>query len=444
MAFLLLGLLHKRKARAERRNEEALEIIHHHSKAEEQAAIQRQQAAQSSHSNPFLERTIDAYSKATKALEGELDNRLHESKSLEKDLAELELNMELTGKKYTHYDTHLDEIYDELAQLTSEGPVPTKTLQKRIDALTQQINLDTDNVSALLDEGKDSEARELMEVSNARNLQIATLLDMLSVINNQKVMYTTEGELTQVFQKAAFILAKEDRLVFKNDRYYLLKSGQDFDALSPSEKTSSEQAYLRLRPEIMGVKQLVAHNQGTEKSEHNERKTALSARSDLMQREILLLANQLSSIQAARADAMASLSETSKTTPGIKLTPLPSSPSLSPAPPAPHKRASSHVSEPPKYMANSYREILQLMRLNPTQRAIDWLKDSMANTRDPNLQNQLNKLKPGKPISPGLMTMLLARPDLGQLLTLTKKPITQAAPELALSTAPTPFSKKPY
>jgi hypothetical protein len=438
MAFLLLGLLHRREAHADQLNEEAEQIIHQHAKTEEQTALKRQQAAAALHPHEFVERNIAAYSKAANAMEAMLENRLHESKTLEQALAELELNMLLAGKKYAHYDTHLQEIYQELAKLTLEGPIPPTTIQQRIHALSQQIDLDTDQVSGLLDAGNEDEARDLMEISNARNLQIATLRDMLSVINDQKLMYTPMGMVTKDFQEAAYILAKEHKLVHDNGKYYLLKHGQNFAELSPSERDNSEQAYLRLRPEIMGVKQLVAHNQGVEEKAHNERKTSLSARSDMMQQEILLLANQLTLIQAARADAMGAISEASTTTPGIKLTPLPSAPS-----PVPHPRASSHVSDTPKYMANSYREILQLMRTNPTQRAIDWLKNSLATTPDPSIQTQLNKLMPGKPINPGLMNMLLARRDLGQLLALTNKPGNEE-PELAPSTAPTPFSMKPY
>ena len=150
---------------------------------------------------------------------------------------------------------------------------------------------------------------------------------------------------------------------------------------------------------------------------HSEKKEALSAKSDEMQQEIILITNKLTLAQSLRANAEFQLKE--RHTIPATLTPMTSAPTPS---------KSSMTAKPsgpsPKYLTDSYREMLLLMRPSPTQRALDWLKQSLSVDADSpkELKALVNQLKPGKPIPPTLMNQLLARRDLGRLWISPNKP----------------------
>ena len=262
-----------------------------------------------------------------------------------------------------------------------------------------------------------------MEMSNARNLRIGLLLDMIAVIEGRKVMYTQDGTPTQDFHEAEFILSNQKKLIQNNGKYYVLNASQDSENLSNEEKETGEKAYLRLRPEIMGVKQLIQHNQKLEQKEHNERKSVLSARSEAMQQDLLLLANQLTQMQASCASVEAALTSPSATpTPAMKPMPTPT--------PTPHANA--------QCLTNSYRHMLLLMKSNPSEQSLEWLKTNITSSQSPKkLQEQVNTLSPGKPIPAELMKQLLARRDLGRVwLTPFKPDITK--------TDLTPYATSPF
>ena len=426
LSFLLLGLLHKREVHAHMLNEETQRANDKRRQTEEQLAKQRRATIPSPTDHAYLYRTLAAYTEATDALEVTLGKKFIECSLIEKALAHIELMIKFVTKKYAQYNDHLDAAYNDIDQWTLH--VPIATVEQKIQVLTTELHLDTAEISKLLDAGDEAAAREKMELSNARNLYISTLLDMLSVIDGRKFMYTEFGERTLNFREAHFIIAQQKKILHKNGRYYLLESSQDSESLSEEDKATGERAYLRLRPEIMGVRQLIQHNQGLEQKEHNEKKTVLLARSEMMQQEILLLTNQLTQIQAARV----SIEVTLAATPALAMRPVP--------------RQTSSPRVISNCLSQSYQHMLLLMNSNPSERAIDWLKSNVANTRGTKkLQAQINTLTPGEPIPQPLMKQLLARKELGRMWLNPNKPdIAQRdlAP-YAASPIRTPFSTIP-
>jgi effector protein LidA len=425
MSFLLLGLLHRREAR-KHLNEAIQHDIDKRHKTEKET--QKQLAEASSYESSremYLQKTLDAYLDASRALECELNNKHALSITLEHDLAELEKHILLTAKKYSLYNSQLDLAYEDLAEFTLLPVISIESIQLKINSLSGDFNDEADEINKHLLAGEDDIAREKMEMCNARNLRIGLLLDMIAVIDGRKVMYTQDGLPTQDFHKAEFIISNQKKLVQNNGKYYILNAGQDSENLSNEEKEAGERAYLRLRPEIIGVKQLIQHNENLEQKVHNEKKSVLSARSEAMQQDILLLANQLTQMQASCASTEAALTPRTPT-PAMKPMPTPTpTPTVSP-------QASTQC------LSNSYRHMLLLMKNNPSERSIEWLKTNIANTQSPKkLQEQVNTLSPGKPIPAELMKQLLARRHLGhQWLTPFQTDITQ--------TNLTPYSTSPF
>ena len=414
LMFLLLGLLHKHEARAHRLEEE-IQRYNEKRLHNEKEAIEKRHLTESSISYDPL--TVDAYLHVSNAIEQSLDTKLVEAKKLEKELINIEKIIAMTSKKYTNYTAELDRAHEEIAQWTLD--VPLTTVKEKISQLTAMIDSENIEISKLLDSGEDNAARDRMELNNARNLHVAMLLDMLSVMDGSKIMYTQEGERTQLFHEADFIIPLQKKIAFKNGKYYVLQATQNADNLSSDEKEQGEKAYLRLRPDIMGVKKLVQHNKTLEHKEHHEKKSSLLARSETMQQDILLLANQLIKIQASRANALSAL------------------PTPTPAAPSPTSgRTNSRLSQ-------SYKHMIRLMNAGPTAQSIDWLKKTMGNTKkSKKLQEEINTLAPGKPISSGLMNQLLKRKDMGRLWLTPNKPDTAKLDLTPYATAPSPLTTK--
>ena len=399
LSFLLAGLLHRRKARAHRLNEETQLAIDKRHRSEESIAIEKRLAASSSTNNVLdfsLRINFTAYTKSSKEIERLLDNLLLESKTLEDSLADIERLIMLAAKKYAHYHNHLDLASQEIASWTLLPTLSLATVHEKIQQLTSEIHLDTNEINQLLEEGKDDEAHEKITISNARNLHIAMLLDMIAVIEGDKHLYTKDGIKTTNFHEAEFIISKQNVLVFQNGKYYLVGANKNPENLSIEDKMAGEIAYMRLRPEIMGVKPLVQHNQTLEQENHNKTKSRLLTRDDATQQQILFLANQLTQIQTDRTDIDRSLKSTTPT-PSMK-------------PPAPTPVATANPSAGKQNLSGSYSHMLMSMR--PTKRAIDWLKE---NIEEPKLKAQVNKLTPGKPIPPQVLQQLLARRELGRM-----------------------------
>lgn len=426
LSFLLMGMLHKRKLRERQLNEEVQLAKDRRRREEETAAIQKRLAGTSSTQlilDPNLEMDIPAYEQASEAIEQLLDSRLLESELLEEALAKLEKLTLLTTKKYAHYNTVLNTAYQEITELMMTPTLSIVNAQQKIATLTSEIDLDTNEISMLLEQGRDDDAREKMEFSNARNLYIAMLVDMVSVIEGHKFMYTQNGKKTTNFHEAEYIVAKQNRLIFSDGKYYLVETSKTAEDLTIEDKITGEAAFLRLRPEIVGVKQLVMKNQQAEQSEHVNTKAKLLTRSEVLQQEILFLANQLTQIQATRADMAIPLNST---------TPTPSmrqEPRLTPN--TSHDRG----------LSGSYSHMLVSMR--PTKQQIDWLKTEVEHTAKPKLKTAVNKLSPGAPIPQAVLQQLLTNRYLGRLWlnpNLPKIDKTDLGPN---ATTPTPYSTRP-
>ncbi len=440
LAFLLLGLIYRREARVAELNEEAVHAIEKRSKNAEKEAMRRREATASSGTPAMLDyntlkRGLAALTEAVNAIEGLLNNKLQQVDALGKALTDVEQAIQLTTIKYTRYGQSLDTAYQEIAQFADAPVLSIETIQQRIDALAKQHEKDYEDIAQLVDNEKINEARELITISAARNLHVGALHDMLSVITGKKLLFTLGGIPTTNFDEAHFILPKTKKLVLDGGKYYLLKADQNFADLSTDDKEDCERAYLHYRPEMMSVKQLVEHNKKLEQKEHSEQKTLLSQRHNAMMIEVAFLKNQMTQLQAARANIDILLKTTAPT---VQMIPTPT-----PKPGA--SRACSYSNMLPSLKKGGKHSELA------TEQAITWLKENMANMPNPKQVKLLvNTLSPGQPIPPELMKHMVANRSLGNAWKfpgipdviqhdLTPFPKPTSAP----STAPTPFPWPP-
>ncbi|MCX7117580.1 MAG: hypothetical protein NTW94_06725 [Legionellales bacterium] len=407
MAFLLLGLMHRHQALAERRDDEAQREFDKHLKSE--AESQQAQSADHPASKQELQLSLKALNEASTAISDLLNHKLHEAEALEKSIEDIEKLILQSEFKYTTYMRDLDQAYQSIALWSHTTPFPLRDIQQKMDALNVLIENDAEEIANLIALNRDDNAHIKLETNNARNLQIVLFQDLLSVHKGTKVMLNDMGQTTVngrpiQFHEATFIipktLAKTHQIVCKNRNYYLLQTNASFEALSPEERARCEKAYFRLRPEILGVKHWVEHNRTLETAHHHEQKSRLSERSVMMQQDISLIASQLTKIKATEAEVESLLNPEPKARP--KMTPTPA-PTKSLDPSSPH------------WSHSSYHHMIQLMHSNPTTSSLHWLKGSVAESPSRALKHDVAKLEPGKPIPELLMKSLLQRRDLGNV-----------------------------
>ncbi len=432
-AFLMLGLLYKRNAHAHESINHALEEFSKALNGEKTLHLQAATPAEN------VSHELNNYTSPAAQVEAMLHNTIAQSEQLEKQLAEMEPIHQATQAKYATFNSHLDDAHAKFAALMESGPKTSSTegsslaekTETLLKAITQQIFENADAVSAALENDQEEQARILMNTGNALNLQAAMLREMLSVSEGKSIMYDDQHKPTTSFSNAAYVLALENKIVEDNGKHYLLRVGQELEGMTAEERNSAENGFKQLnKEETMSVRRLVHHNHQLE----NAPRDALIAQSDLLQRDLLLLAKQLSTLQEASSKAELALRPPAKA-PALKMTPIAPS-----AAPTPSPRPAANKEE----LTESYRHILRLMASSPTPRAIQWLQTTLSGVEtSPALKKQLNELKPGMPIPPATMTNLLAMKSVGRAWLNTSKPDIVEQDLKTPSTAPSPFSTRP-
>lgn len=422
--FLILGLLYKHNAHAHELIDHTLQELskklHGESKT---AAPEPSPIEQNRHD-------FNSYAHPIQQIEEMLHRKIEESKELELKLADMEPLYQEIQANYTSLKQHLDEAHEIFEKLkgsattkaTSEEPSLAVKTENLINALTEQISANTNAVVTALENNEETKARELMHKGNALNMQVAALREMASVTDGKSLMYNEKHELTTSFSDAAYILAVGTKIVEKNGTHYLLQANQKLEDMTAEDISAAEKQFKKLKPaETMSIRQLVQHNHRLE----NAPREALSARSDQLQQELLLLAQQLSTLQESRSNAELSL----KPAPALKMTPI--SPSAAPTP-SPNARPAS------KELVESYEHVIRLMSNDPG--AIRRLQDGFTRANPSSLlKQQLYELKPGMPIPQATMNNMLAMPNVGQTLLGIKNPDV----EKGTSPSPSPFRIKP-
>lgn len=418
LALLILGMFYKHHAYAHNLIDHSLEEVSKKLHGETKFSIP-----------DFLPTEIEppriAYSSEVDQIKTMLQNKLAASELLEKALAAITPQHKETEAKYKTFNSNLDKAEDVFAKIaapvrSATSPTPkeptfeevAQKTQSKINELSDEVEKTIPKINELLDADKLDEARALMTESNAQRLQIASLNEMLT-------MY-----------KAG------NKLVEKDDKIYVLRLDQTLDDMSAEDIAAAEKHYKNMSPSEMGIKALVKHNQTLETAKYH----ALSAQSEKMQKDILLLADELTAAQNKRAQAELALKPTPTNSPAVKMSPLPSATAPTPAP---SPKSSRSISDE-ELAGNSYEHVIRLMRNNPTPEAIKRLKESIAHfDTSSELKKQLNDLKPGVDIPMSAMNNILEN------IRKTRPGEFRLPDEIAneaknpTATAPTPFKTRP-
>ncbi|MGM9451813.1 coiled coil protein [Legionella bozemanae] len=254
--------------------------------------------------NKALEDTLEGYDSSIKEFQEQQKKLKAEEETLTQELDKLKNESKAIDAKHKVYSNVL-KAYDKSAPTFEKNP---EMLDREIQSLERQIDRMTQHVFDELDKGNDEEARKILNEQNALNLQLASLKDIKSKVGNEKVFLDADLNSDGVtYDKALFALPKEQaqRLVKHNGEYYLLDKGEKWeDVKNDSSKLAEAQArFEKAKPEIMSVKNVVQHVKKQEIEHNTARKDETHAKLAVNKAEQLMVKNQVSSMQAARANA---------------------------------------------------------------------------------------------------------------------------------------------
>ncbi|KTD57921.1 hypothetical protein [Legionella shakespearei] len=310
-------------------------------------------------------------------------------------------------------------------------------LKAQIAKLSKQMDAQADKINDLLIAGKDDEARALLEEQNALNLKAANLHDLLAVNEKRKYYVNDQGEKTHNFHEAQFILARGQRIVKDGQgEIYLLQPNQDWESVKndSAAKARALQDYKDLKPQLMCVKKVVAHNKGLETAMNQDNIAEKDKLIKENRAEGLLIANMISQQQAARSSAQHELNNPG---PARNNVPRPTPTAGSAAVPKPSQASATLF----------YREQIQELKLaqNITYEQLHSLADNLPQGPNQEAAKEYLKQMPRTGNIPHLQmqSMLQNMERFG--IDATKPAVTkiQNPLEKQANTAPTPLSMMP-
>ncbi|KTD72920.1 hypothetical protein [Legionella tucsonensis] len=202
-----------------------------------------------------------------------------------------------------------------------------------------------------------------------------------------KVFSDAEGNVKDpegnaiTYDKAAFVLSKGQKIAKdKEGNYYLLKEGQDLETMSDSDKKQAKNDFQHNKNDLKIVKDVV---KDVEKEELNLN----TARSTQAKAEKLMMQNQLTLMQSARAKAEQSLNpalhmqppNSTITTQSVGLGSIPQIQSKGPSP---------SISSPPQILAAAF-----VQTVNNGQKPVTWgsIFSNIKTIQDPQAQKETEK-----------------------------------------------------
>ncbi|MDP1603868.1 MAG: hypothetical protein Q8M03_11450 [Legionella sp.] len=402
MAFLLLGLLYKKDARAKHLNESIQQQI--------DTRLHQAEKAQSApiKDTDNLTKQLEAFDASTKAIQAALSGKQNDLAAFTRELASIAKQGIAIGMRYQTFEESLKELevfHEMVLEPTTDFKKATANIESKIQGIEEALIKQVDEIQVLIVANKDEEAHTLGIKHQGLHLQVGGLKDMLDVIHHKKFLFDAEGEPCHSFKDAAFILTPDLKVVKDaNNVHYLIGVTQNISALDdPESRQHAKNRFDKLQPEISVVENLVKHNYKLEKDFHNDRLKSAEKRGvtpdavSKLHAEITLLGNQLAQIKAAQSNVIA---EMNKPVPDVQKAQGMQSATPSNTPSA---------NKAPVYTVETCKLALQAMENNPTSTTIQNVITNVTNVYGQNgndVISALGKIKAGVRIPAATMRFL--------------------------------------
>lgn len=394
LAFFLLALMHKHDAKAKSLNEHIQQQIDKLLKKKPET--DKSVAAASK----ILEKQYASLEESAKYLEAMLGDKTREVDALHQERLALHHESMLIDERHLILQESISGL-DNDADLIMLNPenAPYHLLNK-MQALNVEFQENSRQISSLEAENRGHEARRLLHRNHGIRLHIDGLDDMHAVHRKEKILYTADGEETDSYKDAKYILTPDLKFVKDGAGLrYLIGAQQNLAEMDESMKAQAQIRFNTLKPEICCVKNQVHHHCKREKEHHMGCVHSVNKRIDCCEKEIILIKNQHHHIRAAQANVMAEMR---------KLNPdMAKAASMQNA--MPNLASGTSVNKTLANPAMALRQSMDSLQRNPNQQNINNLTTNVANAYGQvpgQLRQDLNKIIPGKPIPEPLLRSL--------------------------------------
>ena len=444
MAWLFLGLLHKRRAHAQHLNQFIQEQIDKrlHKKDSSEDAVSLR--------NELLDDYLRTYSESSKALDMKLQSRQAEKALIDAELHTLQKQWDSILDRQAVLTASVDELEQFSRHLSELAVTPDRhedAINLKINEISTSLSMLDAEINDRISNNRHSEASHLMQRHSAHLLHNEGLQDMLLVARGERRLFNLDGEETRSMHDAHFILTPSQKIAKDGaGKFYLIGINEDLNQMDEAQKSKALNRFNKKQTEILTVPRLVHHHCRLEKELHRQREHNAHLHSKSLQDDINLLANQRRHLESAKAAITAELTK-----------------------PAPDmERAVGLGNAIPKLSNNGHafaygsfghdasiqgmRQTLNNRQRNPNQAQITAFSGGMANLFSKigqdvpkHVLQDMNRIKPGQPVPLRIMMNLNAQLFKLEFASIKAKMEPKVAPiaPAPVSTAPTPFGTWP-
>lgn len=439
LAFLYLGMVHKKKARAAKLNE----------------AIQQQidktlQAAKEHNNAPYAaERTrlanqLEAIDNSIMALDAVLQYKSDEKTLLAQERKQLQIQADIMAERHMIFAEQMNQLETFVLSLPEVREYQKQHLDENITRLQNQLSDLGSRLDAHIPHHLDKQARQLMHEHSALLLHLEALQDIASVQSGEKKYYNKEGMETTTPKDAAFILAPNQKIAKDGSgNYYLIDAHEDLHAMDEPQKSKAMHKFEKVQTEILTIPRLIKHHCKMEKELTHQRMQQVDLHDKHLDASMELTLNMKQHLQATRASIRAELD---KPQPDLERTHAlnQSMPQI-----ANNSKDFALRALQPDPAITQIRQRIDTMSRNPTPAQIKDLSQNMSaifrknNQEMPGfIRKDMDKIQPGQPIPLRILMNLNAQLYKLEFASIKLKMEPKTAPT-PTPTAPTPFGTWP-
>ena len=397
IAFLLLALLHKQEAKAKSLNEFIQQQI---DQALKKSADAKKTAASDTEARRILQKQYDTLEESAKYLESLLGDKHSELGLLQEEKIALQQEGMYIEERHTILQESVLSLDNDSDYIKLDPDNAHHYLTNRISILNLAFHENSRQISNFEAENKPHEARKLLHRNHGLRLHIDGLGDLHAVHRKEKVLYTKNGEETDSFKDAAFVLKPDLKIVRDGSGLrYLIGARQNLADMDETMKIQARNKYEALKPEICCIKNLVAHQCKREKHFHRDCLNSVDRQIECREKELTLIKNQHHHIKAAQANVLAEMNKMSPDL--VKANNMQKS--------MPNVSSGMSVNKTLSGPDMSLRQSLNALQKNPSQQNINNVANHLTTMygRVPGqIREDLNKIIPGKPIPEVLLRSL--------------------------------------
>lgn len=402
LGHLLMGLLHKREAKAK--------AMHTSQEATEHQLQQKRLTAEANTEDEHRQKLNDYYDSYSQSMEimqeliadkqSAMQTLAHQQKSIDDYQEDIRNRHESMDENIAELDTHL-------ASLSGSEEEQLQQIEEKIAEFEQKLAISEQTTAEKIQSLDDPRAQQtLIARQQGLYIQLDGLKGMQSVLQGNKVFLDANGKVTDSYQDALFIVPKNSNTSIVKDQhgnYYVLPANQTLTNMSAEEKSFARDKFKQMQPDLLVAKEFAQHNKKLEKESCKQRQDDFNANHSRqlhqLKNDLHLLQNQVRQMQAARADISIQIANPDLARGGQQ-----------------QANSSAHTLTAKPASSASLITTLQKLQNNPTIESITDFKNQLIAQHGTQatrvICSTMDKLTPNQTIPPNTLRQLIIKLDL--------------------------------